>query len=227
MENIPSKKGKSDKTKTKSNKKVKSVSKTNGYHLVIRNLETQKEDTLRYVTKHAIAMNGQSIAYSTTGINGELKSGVYRYDVSTGSSSLVFESHSKTKYPQLGIADSGNKIGFVVDADTTKSLIKKPNLFAWKSGDSEAIKLVSSENNTSKLLVSSDQSLRFSKNESRLFFGLRDHPIVQDTTLLPEEIVNVEVWTYDEPRLYTVQELQVKNDKENHSYPYMISLLIK
>ena len=213
MENIPSKKGKSDKTKTKSKKKVKSVSKTNGYHLVIRNLETQKEDTLRYVTKHAIAMNGQSIAYSTTGIKGELKSGVYRYDVSTSSSSLVFESHSKTKYPQLGIAGSGNKIGFVVDADTTKSLIKKPNLFAWKSGDSEAIKLVSSENNTSKLLVSSDQSLRFSKNESRLFFGLRDNPIVQDTALLPEEIVNVEVWTYDEPRLYTVQELQVKNDK--------------
>ena len=26
--------------------------------------------------------------------------------------------------------------------------------------------------------------------------------IVQDTLLLDEEIVNVEVWTYDEPRLY-------------------------
>ena len=38
--------------------------------------------------------------------------------------------------------------------------------------------------------------------------------IVQDTLLLDEEIVNVEVWTYDEPRLYTVQELQVKNDQK-------------
>jgi len=31
---------------------------------------------------------------------------------------------------------------------------------------------------------------------------------------LKEEIVNVEVWTYNEPRLYTVQEQQVKNDRK-------------
>ena len=30
---------------------------------------------------------------------------------------------------------------------------------------------------------------------------------------MDEEIVNVEVWTYDEPRLYTIQEKQVKNDR--------------
>ena len=29
---------------------------------------------------------------------------------------------------------------------------------------------------------------------------------------MEEEIVNVEVWTYDEPRLYTVQEQQIDND---------------
>ena len=38
--------------------------------------------------------------------------------------------------------------------------------------------------------------------------------IVQDTLLLDEEIVNVEVWTYDEPRLYTIQEMQLNNDKK-------------
>ena len=31
---------------------------------------------------------------------------------------------------------------------------------------------------------------------------------------MKEEIVNVEVWTYDEPRLYTVQEQQVKKDRK-------------
>ena len=37
-------------------------------------------------------------------------------------------------------------------------------------------------------------------------------PVLRDTSLLDEEIPQVEVWTYDEPRLYTVQEVQVKND---------------
>ena len=54
--------------------------------------------------------------------------------------------------------------------------------------------------------------IKFSKNESKLYFGLGLPEIVQDTLLLDEEIVNVEVWTYDEPRLYTVQEKQIEND---------------
>ncbi len=61
-------------------------------------------------------------------------------------------------------------------------------------------------------LVSADGSISFSEDETKMFFGLRTPPIVKDTTLLDEEIVNVEVWTYNEPRLYTVQELQVERD---------------
>ena len=62
--------------------------------------------------------------------------------------------------------------------------------------------------------MSSKGSLSFSKDESILYFGLARPEIFQDTLLLDEEIVNVEVWTYDEPRLYTVQEKQLKNDKD-------------
>ncbi|MEP5914725.1 MAG: prolyl oligopeptidase family serine peptidase, partial [Flavobacteriaceae bacterium] len=61
-------------------------------------------------------------------------------------------------------------------------------------------------------VVSKHGDVHFSKNESKLFFGLAKPPVVKDTSLLDEEIVNVEVWTYNEPKLYTVQELQLKND---------------
>lgn len=206
---------KKDSTATKkTKKKVKKVSKINGYHLVIRQLSSGVEDTLKFVHKYAIAKEGKFLTYATSGEKGKISSGVYRYNVESGTSSLIFESHAKTKYPQLGISESGKRVGFVVDADSTKSLIKKPSLYAWHQNNKTTQLIVSSENNTSNLLVSSDERLRFSKNEERLFFGLRTTPIVKDTTLLAEEIVNVEVWTYNEPRLYTVQELQVKNDKK-------------
>ena len=45
-----------------------------------------------------------------------------------------------------------------------------------------------------------------------MFFGLSKPAIIKDTTLTEDEIVNVEVWTYNEPRLYTVQELELKKD---------------
>ncbi len=203
------------KSKAKTKKpKTKKVSSKNGYHIVVRDLESGVEDTLKFVTKHAISKEGQIITYATTGIKDALKSGVYQYDVSKGTSSLIYQSHAKTKYPQIGISDSGTKIGFVVDADSTKSLIKKPMLVGWQKGQTAAKELVLSEKNASKLLVSPDQRLTFSENEERLFFGLRKPPIVKDTTLIADEIVNVEVWMYNEPRLYTVQEMQVKRDKK-------------
>ncbi|MBW1298992.1 S9 family peptidase [Aquimarina litoralis] len=195
-------------------KKQKKVAKDSVFHLVIRQLADGKEDTLKYIKKYALAKEGRSLTFVTSGGKDKEQSGVYQYDIDKKQQIPLFTSHNKTKYPQLNISKSGKHIGFVVDADSTKSLIKKPNLYAWKQGQKEARLVVASENNPSKLLVSKDEKLWFSKNENRLFFGLRTKPIVQDTTLLKEEIVNVEVWTYDEPRLYTVQELQAKNDKK-------------
>jgi len=210
-----SKSKKKDTTEVKKpKKKLKKVSKDNGYHLVIKKLKNGVEDTLKFVLQYSIAEKGKFLTYATSGEKEKVNGGVYRYNTETGERTLLFDSHYKTKYPQLGISKSGHRIGFVVDTDSTKSLIKKPNLYAWNQGDEKAKLIVSSENNTANLLVSSDQRLSYSKNEERLFFGLRTTPIVKDTTLIEEEIVNVEVWTYDEPRLYTVQELQVKNDKK-------------
>ncbi|OZV67223.1 alpha/beta hydrolase family protein [Winogradskyella aurantia] len=203
-----------EKDTLKTKNKVKKVSKDNGFHLVIRDLEKGVEDTLKYVHKYAMAKKGRYLTYATSGEDSITKGGVYYYDVNAANSTFLFESHEKTKYPQLAISESGKRVGFVVDADSTKSLIKKPSLYAWNQGDNAAEQIVASEENPSKMLVSSDESLRFSKSEERLFFGVRTTPIVQDTTLLEEEIVNVEVWTYDEPRLYTVQEMGVKEDQK-------------
>jgi len=203
-----------EKDSLKAMKKPKKVSKENGYHLVIRDLESRKEDTLKFVHSYSLADKGKFLTYSTSGETTEGNGGVYHYDIDTSESLLLFESHHKTKYPQLSISESGERVGFVVDVDSTKSLVKKPDLYAWNQGETKAKKIVASEDNPSKMLVSADQNLSFSENEERLFFGVRSTPIVQDTTLLDEEIVNVEVWTYDEPRLYTVQELDVKDDQK-------------
>ena len=62
--------------------------------------------------------------------------------------------------------------------------------------------------------VSSDGQISFSDDETKLYFGLALPEIYQDTLLLKEEIVDVEVWTFDEPRLYTIQEMQLNNDKK-------------
>ena len=194
--------------------KLKKVSKDHGFHVVIRDLNSSKEDTLKYVLSHAIAKEGKFISYATTGIEDKIKPGVYIYDIEKGTHKMIYETHPKSKFPQLSISNTGEKTAFVVDTDSTKSLIKQPLIYTWKTGQDNAELVMDSKSNNFNLLVSKDEKLMFSKNEKRLFFGMRPEQFVQDTTLLDEEIVNVEVWTYDEPRLYTVQELDVKNDKK-------------
>ncbi len=217
LEAIKKKKDTSTKKKVdslKTKQKLKKVSKDNGYHMVVRYLASSKEDTLKYVTNYKIAEEGKFIVYSTTGIKDKLDAGVYMYDVISGESKSIYSTHAKSKFQQLGISKTGEKTAFVVDTDTTKALIRQPKLYLWESGQNSASLIVDSLKRPNDLLVSGDEVLAFSKNESRLFFGLRPTPIVKDTTLLDEEIVNVEVWTYNEPRLYTVQELNVNNDKK-------------
>jgi len=197
--------------KKDSKKKAKKVSKTNGYHLMLRNLVNKTQDTIKFVTNHTFAKRGKRFSYATSGEDNDTDSGVYVLNLETNSSTNI-HSAKKAKYEQLNFSDSGVRLGFIADLDTTKVQIRPNELYTWKEGDTKAQKCLDNASTPKGYLVSSDRKLRFSNDESRLYFGLRTPPVIKDTTLLKEEIANVEVWTYDEPRLYTVQELQVKND---------------
>ena len=209
-----------DKTKKKKEKKV---SKTNGYHLVLMQTENQKQDTLKFVTSYAFAKEGKRLLYTTTGDDANEQAGVYLLNLENNSKTQVFTAHAKAKYNQLSISETGKNIGFVVDVDTTKVLVRPTSLYLWKEGMNVAEKIVDPMTAPKDYRVSPDGRISFSKDETKMYFGFAKPPIVQDTTLLAEEIVNVEVWTYDEPRLYTVQELQVNADKRK-SYEAVVHL---
>lgn len=192
-------------------KKPKKVNKKNGYHAVLLNLETGKQDTLPFVIDFTFAKKGKSLAYATTGKTFEDDAGIYMMDIENDTN-LNVHSSKKGKYFNLSLSDTGHQLGFVTDIDTTKTQIRPNELYRWAKGDKRANKIVDTDNAPEGYMVSSYGGLSFSKDESKLFFGLATPPIIKDTTLTEDEIVNVEVWTYNEPRLYTVQELQLKND---------------
>ncbi len=202
-----------DKKEKKKKKKTKKVGKDNGYHLVLRNLITKKQDTFKYVKNFSFAKKGKRFAFTTTGQDSIIKAGVFVLNLENDKLTKIHEAE-KPKYYQLNFSESGKHLGFVVDTDTTKIQIRPYELYHWNDGNPSAEKLVDDASSPTGYKVSSDGTLSFSKDDTKLYFGLATPPIVKDTTLIDEEIVNVEVWTYNEPRLYTVQELQVKNDRK-------------
>lgn len=206
----------------KPKKKGKKVSKENGYHLVIRNLESGNQDTVKYVTGYVFAEKGKRLAYMTTGMDSTVQAGVYVINLESNQTINILAA-DKGKYFNPAFSESGKHFSFIADLDTTKALIRPNELYYYADGATNAEKLVDQATAPEKYRVSADGKISFSKDESKLYFGLATQPVLQDTSLLKEEIVNVEVWTYDEPQLYTIQELQVKNEK-TRSYEAVIHL---
>jgi dipeptidyl aminopeptidase/acylaminoacyl peptidase len=219
------KKSAADSTKVEKDtdkKKIKKVGKENGYHLVLHNLTSQQQDTFKFVTNYNFAEKGKYFAYTTSGQDKNEESVVAVINLDKNKKTTIYQT-KKAKYYQLAFSESGKNLGFVVDTDTTKIQVRPNELFYWKEGNSLAEKLVSITTAPKNYTVSSNGAIHFSKDESKLFFGLAQPPIIKDTLLTDDQIVNVEVWTYDEPRLYTVQELEVKNDTIK-SYKTIIDL---
>ncbi len=196
---------------TEKPKKAKKPGKENGYPLVVRELATGVQDTFDFVTDYRFAKKGKRLAFVSTGKTKEDPSGLYVLDLEAELLHTVHQAPGAKYYgPQF--SETGAHLAVVTDEDTTKAQVRPTRLYHWEDGMETARLLAGPQPTADDLHPSRYEGLFFSKDESRLFFGLAKPPVLRDTTLLDEEIVNVEVWTWDEPRLYTVQEMQVKND---------------
>lgn len=193
------------------NKEEKKRSKEIGYDLVVRNLANQSEVTFSYVLDYKIAEEGNALALVTSGNDSTILPGVYSFDFNDQSFNPVFR--SKGEYYQLAWNKNGSQLSFISDTDTTKALERDYHLHyyetAWDSS-----KTIAMNSTFEKLNVNKDFKSYFSESANRLFFQTKELPVLQDTSLLDDEIVNVEVWNTKDQKLFTDQENDLKDDKK-------------
>lgn len=201
-------------------KKVKKNSDDNGYTLVLKNLTSNKEQSFGYVKEYSFAKFGQGLLFTTTGNDSTLKPGVYWYDLQREQLQQLHEGKNKYKYKGLAISEDGTQVGFLVDSDTTKALIRYFKVHHWKQGDATAKLLVEEKTQgvPATWLVSEHFTPSFSKDGKKLFVGIAPTPIVQDTTKLDEEIVKVEVWNWRDSVLQPQQARQLEREKKRSYY---------
>ncbi|HAO49498.1 MAG TPA: S9 family peptidase, partial [Runella sp.] len=207
---------KPDTTKKAPTRRAKRESDENGYRLVTLMLKTSTERAFGFVTDYEVSKNGKRLAFATSGSD-STKAGVYVFEPASNQLQQVYEGHSKYKFKKLSFDENGEQLAFIADLDTnSKAQIRLPKLFYWKAGQATAARLADEANQPAAQgwLVSGEYTPRFAKDGSKLFFGTNPKPIVQDTTLLTEEIVNVEVWHWQDERLQTQQKVSLERDKK-------------
>ncbi len=189
----------------------------NGSKLILRDLTTARQDTFLFVTAFAIDEKGTKLAFASTGNDSTFLAGVYVYDIQAKSLTHVLNQPGKHK--SLTWDEAGNQLAFLSDTDTLKAnekaLIRYHDLYYWADKQKSATKLA--EKGTAGLpkdwQVSEYGRLNFAKDGSKLYFGTMPKPIVKDTTLLPEEIVSVDVWHWQDQRLQSQQNVELSRDK--------------
>ncbi len=193
------------KAKSKRSKKNKSK------HLVLQRLDTGLEDTIKGVKDYLFAKKGHRLLLSRDDKVKKGPWGAALYDCDQAK--LIPLYTEKGKYSQLMLDETGNQAAFIADLDTTKIRIRPWKLYHWRTGQDNA-QMITTNDQQTDWLVSEHQKLEFSEDGSKLYFGMAPPPILQDTNLLKEEIVKVEVWSYQDARLHTQQNVQLKQDKK-------------
>lgn len=194
-------------------KKPKKESKDTGTKLAFLNLSTGEEIIVPFVKDYRLATEGQKVVFHTSGDNDSLAEGVYLFDCEAKDYKPLYR--GKGEFKQFSFDEKGTQLSFLANFDSIKSQVPSFRLLFWKDGKDSAT--VIADNNSYFLpkswLISDNARPAFSKDGKMLYFGIAPTPILQDTNLLEEEIVNVEVWNWTDGRLHTNQKTLIDREK--------------
>ena len=210
----PSKK---DTSATEEPPKKKKESKENGTQLLLVDIMNDHIDTLSYVKDYLFADQAHQLLFRTTGVEDNDTSSLILMDLGQGGEQQsIITTHGD--FYNMVIDETGDQVAFLLNRDTTEMLIEPYELFYKSKMNDEALMIADSGSSFlgTDWQISKHQTLYFSDDGNRLFFGINEKPILQDTSLLKDEIVEVEVWSHTDDLLYTQQENNLEDDKKKN-----------
>jgi len=185
--------------------------------LLVWHLKDFETDTISYIDKFHIAERNPGLVLTRLKQDTISPPGLYLYNFKNRELELI--KNGKGKFSQIAISPNAKKVAYLFDQDTSKVFHRPFNLFHWNTKNRSSVKIANNQPQfTSKdLRISEKGKLRFSRSGNRLFFGVAPFAPEPDTSLLEEEIVQVEVWTSNDLRTYPHQKNQLKQD-QNKTY---------
>ena len=175
--------------------------------LYVRSLDGSKTFQFPTVTDFQFAKKS-GMLYYTSAAEGE--AGIFTLNPEKGSPALIKE--GKGVFKQTTFDEKGERLAFLYCADKDSSY---KALSLWLSEHNAPAKEIATRGNKAfpaEWVINENGMLQFSKSAYRLFFGTSPEPRQKDTTQLAENRPNVQVWSWDEPVQYTVQNYNKEKD---------------
>ena len=218
-EEIVVEKVKQDSTKVKKRKEGGDK----GTVLRVINMLENKSQEFQYITDFQLAESSSNILFHSSGTDTLEHDQLLFLDVMKQEVTTI--SNLKGKYLNLAISEDGQQTAYMINADTTNAEIEPYDLYHWSLGNNEAHLVAKSEPKFVEegWIMSKHNKPIFSKDGSKMIFGVSPKPLIQDSLILDDEIVNVEVWSHTDQVLYTMQEVRQEREKKR-SYDCVYNL---
>ncbi len=188
----------------------------NGSRLYFKNLNSSRLDSFIYVKDYVLAEESANVLFHSIGDDSTFLNGVYKYDLEIRRLDVLTKDKGEVK--NLTLNKSGQKAAFHINRDTNDlQVLPFEMMYAEGAKKAKSIAHHNSRNIPSGWYINEFSKPYFSKDQSALFYGIKPRPILQDTALLEDEIVNVEVWSYKDKMLHTQQKVR-KDDFAKKAY---------
>jgi len=209
-----------------STKKVEKPKKTDGTRLLVRSLDGAVSWELDRVKSFSFSPNGDFLYYLLAEEEKQDNAALHVLELASGAQRLVHE--KMTTYSRMTFSPQSAYLSFVATDDSLKA--KKPThklLVYDVKNQAMALEIDKSVVKLERSRISPEASLRFSEDESRLFFGVtkeyQDYTYENDTTLLDEDRVSLDIWGWQDAEIQPMQ-LKNKSQEEKKSYLAVLSL---
>ncbi len=178
-------------------------------YALVYNLKDKKTDTIFQIKDIKLAEKEPALYFSKT--KGEKKGdiGIFSYNLSENKVKVI--DTGRYVYEKLAVSKKGRQMAYLAANDSSKTDSLKFELFYLKEGKLNKVTDTLGKNLRENWNLSNAQAPFFSENAKRLYFysrPKRDFDI--DTTLLEEEIPDVDVWTYRDKLIQPEQKVKLK-----------------
>ncbi|HLW20624.1 MAG TPA: prolyl oligopeptidase family serine peptidase [Cyclobacteriaceae bacterium] len=222
----PKQKDESDTTKVEKEKKGKK--KPEGTKLVVRSFDGGQNWDFEQVKSYGFSEKGDYLYFAKSTDDTLATSSLHLLDLNSGETESI--DIGQTDYLSPIFSKESKYIAYLSTEDSAKA--KKPyyDLSLYDIGKKNKVKVAGqgSEEILPGGMVSKHGQLFFSKDESRLYFGTAPdyeaYPYEDDTTILDEERVNLDIWGWQDD---DIQPMQLVNKSREEKKTYLASYNLK
>jgi hypothetical protein len=193
--------------------KANAAAKNNGTDLVLRDIAAGLSQNIGNVGAFDFDDSGRLLAYTIDAAE-RIGNGVYVVDLATGRSRVL--NSAVADYDQLSWSDKGTALA-ALRGDKKKENVQRDNaLLVWADASSPSARAVeydpSKDAGFPKTMVLSELSpLRWTRDGSRIYVGLKEQEAERPTTTEPQ--ANVDVWHWKDTEVQSVQMIRLTQER--------------